>query len=173
MQRRVRFTDASFSYGIDEKPFIGYLFQRVAGTHQIPISLSDLSTVAETIDCRLPASLVWLTRGPGGRHALSKTDPPNSSACCIGIVSWCMRALFRWRSQLLPFRGLHVPSAVLLRRRVLLLRWWLLHSAAQVLLTACTVLPANAALLLPATGLSTGTALLRLPRLPESRMGPS
>ncbi|RON12783.1 hypothetical protein BK662_27700 [Pseudomonas frederiksbergensis] len=30
---------------VDEKPFIGYLFQSVAGTHQIPISLSDLSTV--------------------------------------------------------------------------------------------------------------------------------
>ena len=37
--------DAPFSFGLDEEPFIGYLFQLVAGTHQIPISLSDLSTV--------------------------------------------------------------------------------------------------------------------------------
>jgi hypothetical protein len=45
MQRRVWLADASFSFGLDEEPFIGYLFQLVAGTHQIPISLSDLSTV--------------------------------------------------------------------------------------------------------------------------------
>jgi hypothetical protein len=34
-----------FSCVKDEEPFIGYLFQRVTGTHQIPNSLSDLSTV--------------------------------------------------------------------------------------------------------------------------------
>ena len=45
---------APFSFAQDEKPFIGYLFLRVAETHQIPISLSDLSTVAEqlTVACQ-------------------------------------------------------------------------------------------------------------------------
>jgi hypothetical protein len=32
---------------MDEKPFIGEMFQLVAGTHQILKSMSDLSTVAE------------------------------------------------------------------------------------------------------------------------------
>lgn len=46
--------DALFSYRPDEKPFIGYLFQRVAGAHQILNSLSDISTVAEplTVACQ-------------------------------------------------------------------------------------------------------------------------
>jgi hypothetical protein len=32
---------------IDEEPFIGEMFQRIARPHQIPESMSDLSTVTE------------------------------------------------------------------------------------------------------------------------------
>src|SRR3989344_1094567 len=140
---------------MDEKPFIGEMYQGVAGAHGIFNSMSDLSTVAETLT-------VACQRRWCGSLAVQEAAnvSTNSSDCRVGFVTGWMRSLFRWR-RLLRFRGLLIAGALLRWRQLLLLQWRrLLHATAPVLRAACPVLPTNAALLPPAAGLSTGAALL-------------
>ena len=152
----------------DDKAFINHLFQLVAGTHQILKVLSDNSSVTVK-DCRLPASLVWLARGPGGRHVSS-----NSSTGCNGLVLGRMRTLFlRRRRQLLQFPGVYLTGASLLfgRRRVLQRRQQLLFSPA-LLPGATALLPVGSTLLLGAALLPTGATALSEPWLARARPGP-
>lgn len=95
---------------------------------------------SHNVDCRPSASLMWPIRGPGGRHVST-----TAAHCVSRFDSFGLRALLRRRLELLPFRGLHLTGAGLLRWRELLFGTaWLLRPA---------VLPTGAALLL-------GTALL-------------
>jgi len=96
--------------------------------------------------CRPSASLMWLIRGPGGRHVSTI-----AAHCVSRFDSFGMRALLRRRLELLPFGGLYLTGAGLLRR------WELLLGAA--LLFGTQVLPTGATLLFAAL-LSTRPSLL-------------
>ena len=115
-------------------------------------------------ECRSPASLEELFRGPGGRHVsttaahrFARPDP------------FSLRALLRLRRFLLSLRGLHRAGASLLLRRPALLPFW-----AQLLRASASLLCATASLLFGAALLPTGPALLpprRVPALPKPGVG--
>lgn len=105
------------------------------------------SCQSHPVDCRPSASLMWPIRGPGGRHVST-----TAAHCVSRFDSFGLRALLRRRLELLPFRGLHLTGAGLLRWRELLFgSAWLLRPA---------VLPTGAALLLGTALLPTRPALL-------------
>lgn len=117
-------------------------------------------------ECRPPASLEVLFRGPGGRH-----DSTTAAQCFTRSNPLRLCAILRWRPDLLSFRGLHRTSAgVLLRRR---------HgvSIPPGLLPGAALLRAACALLFSAQVLPAGASLLPigakggLPALSEPRLG--